>query len=74
MNKSIIFDHCITFMKSEQTKKELKNLLKPFFEYLFKELSIYLYFFIFFIFISFLLHLGVLILLIRYNTNLKFKS
>tara|TARA_B110001450_G_scaffold110795_3_gene104585 strand:+ start:9640 stop:9843 length:204 start_codon:yes stop_codon:yes gene_type:complete len=64
-------DQCINFLKSEQMKKELKDIIKPILEYLFKELSIYLFFFIFFIFTSFLLHLGILVLLIRYNNNIN---
>ena len=71
MNKNILLDQCINFLKTEQAKKEIKNIIKPIFEYLFKELSIYFYFFIFFIFVGFILHLGILILLIRYNKNMN---
>jgi hypothetical protein len=66
MNKNILLDNCIKFLRSEEINNELKNIIKPCLEYIFKEISIYLYFFIFFIFTSFILHLGVLILLIRY--------
>ena len=40
-------------------------------EHFLKEINIYLYFFLFFIFTSFILHLGVLVLLIRYNIKLQ---
>lgn len=68
--KNLLFEHCTNIMKSREFKKEVGELLKPLFDYFFKELGIYLYFFIFFILSSFLLHLGVLILLIRYNQKL----
>lgn len=71
MKRNLMADQCINFLKSEQMKKELKDIIKPILEYLFKELSIYLFFFIFFIFTSFLLHLGILVLLIRYNNNIN---
>ena len=68
--KNLVLEHCKLFLKSDDFKREIKELLKPIFEYFFKEMSLYLYFFVFFILASFLLHLGVLILLIRYNKNL----
>ena len=66
-----IAEHCISFLKAEETKKELRDLLNPVLEYFLKEINIYLYFFLFFIFTSFILHLGVLVLLIRYNIKLQ---
>jgi len=69
-SKNLFLEHCTNIVKSKEFKKELNELLKPLFDYFFKELGIYLYFFIFFILSSFLLHLGVLVLLIRYNQKL----
>jgi len=71
VSNNLIADHCINFLKAEETKKELRDLVTPILEYFFKELNIYLYFFLFFIFSSFILHLGVLVLLIRYNIKLS---
>ena len=71
IKKNIVLDECINFLKSDEIKNEIKQIIKPFLEYLFKELSIYLFFFVFFIISSFLLHLGVLIILIRYIKNQK---
>ena len=74
MNKNIsniFMEQCKNYINSEEFKKEFKNLLKPLFDYFFKEISIYLFFFVFFILTSFLLHLGILILLIRYNNNIS---
>ena len=69
--KNLMLDQCLNFLKSAEIKRELKEIMKPLIEYLLKEISIYLYFFIFFIIVSFLLHLGVLVLLIRYNKNIN---
>ena len=71
IKKNVVLDECINFLKSDEIKNEIKQIIKPFLEYLFKELSIYLFFFVFFIISSFLLHLGVLIILIRYIKNQK---
>tara|TARA_B100000900_G_scaffold151946_1_gene129023 strand:+ start:805 stop:1029 length:225 start_codon:yes stop_codon:yes gene_type:complete len=70
-NNNFIYDQCIKTLNSKEFKKEINNFLKPLLDYIFKEISIYLFFFIFFIFVSFLLHLGVLVLLIRYNNKMK---
>ena len=69
--KNAIANQCINFLKTEEAKKELKDIFSPVLEYFLKEINIYLYFFIFFIFTSFILHLGVLLLLIRYNFKLN---
>jgi hypothetical protein len=74
VSKNTLADYCITFLKSEETKKELQNILNPILEYFLREIHIYLCFFLFFIFTSFILHLGVLILLIQYNNKLKKQS
>ena len=70
MKKHILIQECINFLKSEEIKNEFKDILKPLIDYIFKELSIYLYFFVFLIIVSFLLNLGVLILLISYNKKI----
>ena len=71
MTESSIAYHCINFLKSEEIKKEMSNIINPIMDYFLKQIHIYLYFFLFFIFISFILHLGVLFLLIKYNIRLK---
>ena len=71
MKKHILLEQCLNFLKSEEIKKEIEEIMKPIIEYIFKELSLYLYFFAFLIIVGFLLHLGVLILLIRFNKKLS---
>lgn len=71
MTESSIAYHCINFLKSEEIKKEMSSIINPIMDYFLKQIHIYLYFFLFFIFISFVLHLGVLFLLLKYNIRLK---
>jgi hypothetical protein len=71
MSETSIAYHCINFLKSEEIKKEMSAIINPIMDYFLKQIHIYLYFFLFFIFISFILHLGVLFLLIKYNIRLK---
>ena len=71
ISKNTIAYHCINFLKSEEIKKEMKDIINPIMDYFLKQIHIYLYFFLFFIFISFVLHLGVLFLLVKYNNRLK---
>jgi uncharacterized membrane protein len=64
--EKILLNNCSNFIKSEKFKNELKEFTKPLFEYFLNEIGIYLYFFIFFILTSFILHLGIFIILIKY--------
>jgi hypothetical protein len=67
MKKNILLEECIKSFKTKEFKEELKILFKPLIDYLFNELYIYILFVILLIIASFFLHLGVLILLLRYN-------
>lgn len=71
MKNNIILEQCLKTLNSKEFKEEIRMFIKPIFECLFKEIYIYLFFFIFFILISFFLHLGVLLLLIRYNNKIN---
>ena len=70
-NNNFIYEQCLKTLNSQEFKKEVKNILQPLLDYILKEISIYLFFFIFLILVSFLLHLGVLVLLIRYNNKMS---
>ncbi len=63
---------CNDYLKSESFKSHINKISEPILQNLLNELGVYLYIFIFFIFISFFLHLGILIILIRYinKTNI----
>ena len=67
--KSQIINNCLNILKSEEMKKDLKEILTPLINFIMKEFSIYLFLIIFFIFSSFALHLGILIILLKNNNN-----
>ena len=71
MKNNILSDICKDLLSSEEFKNNIKLVIKPMFQELLNEISIYLFFFVFFILSSFLLHLGILVLLIRYNKTIK---
>lgn len=60
---------CLIILKDEEIKHNIKNAIYPIFEpiisLIFKEIYPYIYLSLIFVFISFLLHLGIFILLVR---------
>ena len=62
----IFLNICTTYLSSETCKLQLHKISEPIIKNLLNEIGIYLYIFIFYILISFFLHLGILIILIRY--------
>ena len=68
MDKNFI-KQCLIILKDEEIKYNIKSVIYPIFEPLinliFKELYPYIYLSLIFVFISFLLHLGIFILLVR---------
>ena len=48
MTESSIAYHCINFLKSEEIKKEMSNIINPIMDYFLKQIHIYLYFFFIF--------------------------
>lgn len=72
--KDTILKQCLVILKREDIKSEIKTIFSPVVEYILQEISLYLYLFIFFIFVSFLLHLGILIILLKSNKNMILNS
>ena len=64
MQKNII-DQCLNILKRDDVKTELKLLLTPVIEIIIGNIYPYIYLSMIFVIISFLLHLGIFILLIR---------
>jgi hypothetical protein len=68
MNNSFI-KQCLIILNDDEIKLNIKNILKPVLQplinLLLKEIYPYIYISLVFVFISFLLHLGIFILLIR---------
>ena len=65
MLKDSIIQECLVILKREDVKNEFKNILSPFIELIIKQIYPYLYLCLLFVIISFLLHLGIFILLLR---------
>lgn len=68
--KNSFLKQCLVLLKTEDVKNELKSIFSPVVEFILEEISLYLYLFIFFILVSFILHLGILIILLRNNKNI----
>jgi len=63
--KDTIIQQCLMILKREDVKTEFKNLLSPLIELILIEIYPYIYLSLIFVIISFLLHLGIFVLLLR---------
>ena len=63
--KETIVNECLNVLHREDVKKEFKELMRPLIDMLIKEIYPYIFLSIIFVFISFLLILGIFILLLR---------
>lgn len=66
--KEMLINECINVLHKDEVKKEFKELMKPIVSMLIQEIYPYIFLSIIFVFISFLLILGIFILLLR-NKN-----
>ena len=73
MLKDTIIQECLIVLKRKDVKDELKNLFSPIIDLIIIQLYPYLYLCLMFLLISFLLHLGIFILLLR-NKSIFSKS
>mgnify|MGYP001495289362 CR=1 FL=1 len=60
-----IIDQCLNILKREDVKAELKQLLTPLIEIIISNIYPYIYLSLVFVIISFLLHLGIFVLLLQ---------
>ena len=63
--KDTIIEQCLLILKRDDVKTELKSLLTPLIELILIEIYPYIYLSLIFVLISFLLHLGIFVLLLR---------
>lgn len=63
--KEKIVKQCLSFMKREDVKEELKNLMRPMIEHILQEIYPYIYLLLTFLLVNFLLILGIFVLLLR---------
>ena len=69
--KNKVIEHCLAVLKRQDVKEELKQLMKPMIDLIIQELYPYIFLSIVFVFISFLLILGIFILLLRNKMLIK---
>jgi len=69
--KELIIDKCLEVLKRKDVKEDIKELMRPVVDMIIKEIYPYIFLSIVFVFISFLLILGIFILLLR--TEISFK-
>ena len=71
--RDTIIEQCLVILKREDVKEELKNLLSPLIDLILIQIYPYIYLSLMFVLISFLLHLGIFVLLLR-NKSFFYKS
>ena len=69
--KDMIINKCLEVLKRKDVKEDIKELMRPVVDMIIKEIYPYIFLSIVFVFISFLLILGIFILLLR--TKMTFK-
>ena len=72
--KETIVNECLNVLHRDDVKKEFKELMKPLVDMLIKEIYPYIFLSIIFVFISFLLILGIFILLLRSKMYISKKT
>ena len=72
--KETIINECLNVLHRKEVKEEFKDLMRPLIDMLIKEIYPYIFLSIIFVFISFLLILGIFILLLRSNKYIPKKS
>jgi hypothetical protein len=63
--KDAIVDKCLEILKKPEVKAEIKEFLRPMIDLILQEIYPYIYLSVLFVLISFLLILGIFILLLR---------
>jgi hypothetical protein len=69
--KDTLIEQCLDILKRDDVKNELKQLMKPMIDLILQELYPYIFLSIVFVFISFLLILGIFVLLLRNKLLIK---
>ena len=62
---SKIVDICLSTLKREDVKKDIKSIFATIIDLILRDIYPYIYLSLIFVFISFILHLGIFILLFR---------
>ena len=73
MIKTTLIQECIDILKRDDVKSEFKTFITPVIDIILVQINPYLYLCMMFVIISFLLHLGIFVLLLR-NKSFILKS
>jgi hypothetical protein len=73
MLKQALIQECIDVLKRDDVKSEFKTFITPVIDIILAQINPYLYLCMMFVIISFLLHLGIFVLLLR-NKSFHFKD
>jgi len=65
MNRETFIKKCISVLEQEEVKKELNSTIKPLIDLVIMDIYPYIYISLIFVIISFILHLGIFILLLK---------
>ena len=65
MMKNTLIQECIDVLKRDDVKSEFKTFLTPVIDVILAQINPYLYLCMMFVIISFLMHLGIFLLLLR---------
>lgn len=68
MIKNALIKECIEVLKRDDVKTEVKTFITPIIDLILVQINPYLYLCMMFVIISFLLHLGIFVLLLRNKT------
>ena len=71
LTKDKIIDECIEVLNRKEVKYEFKKMMNPLIELLLKDIYPYIYLSVIFVVLSFLLILGIFILLLRNKQFIK---
>jgi hypothetical protein len=72
--KEKLLNNCLDILKRDDVKHEFKKLMSPLIEMILQDLYPYIFLSIIFVFISFLLILGIFILLLRNKLFINLKN
>jgi hypothetical protein len=73
MLKNTVIQECINVLKRDDVKTEFKIFIAPVIDIILAQINPYLYLCMMFVIISFLLHLGIFVLLLR-NKSFNWKN
>lgn len=67
----VFIEKCLEILRKSEVKKEIKIFMKPIIDLVLQEIYPYIYLSVIFVIISFLLTLGIFVLMLRNTQNYK---